>query len=127
MSNFQKIIKLVNKTADKFIIIDKNGEPACVLMSMDEYEKIKGISKQGDQDFMANFSDFSSKNTEVKAQDIPKNNPKDLTEKEILDKINRELAEWQKSQEQQKLVDLEDDLGQNFEEEEDKYYLEPIE
>jgi len=64
---FKKIIDLARKTGDKIFVYDSSGlEEAVVMMGLDEYEKI-----------------------------LQNNNSiKDLTESELLDRINCDIALW---------------------------------
>jgi hypothetical protein len=67
----QKAINLAKKTGDRLIVYDmSNGEDAYVVMGMDDYEKLV------------------TGNVAVK----------DLTEDELLDKINRDIAVWKNEQ-----------------------------
>lgn len=116
----EKIIKLIQKTGDKCIILDSQGNPAYVAMSFADYEKLI-LSNPG---------------------------VKGLTEDELLEKINRDIALWRASQQGDKLADWqpaesasqqikrlkkESEIPENslneaeIEESEDKYYFEPIE
>ncbi|MFA5029676.1 MAG: hypothetical protein WC518_02900 [Patescibacteria group bacterium] len=133
MEGLKKIVNLIKKTGDKAIILDQNGDPAYVLMTIFDYERLI----------------------------LGKSEVVGLTEDELLDKINREIALWKDSQEtnnnhlpieeqdfSEKLRDYYD-LGvvindQNFsladvydrmselqslnkKQEEDHYYFEPVE
>lgn len=63
----QKVLNLVKKTGDRVIVFDNvNPDNTYVVMSMDEYERL------------------TLKNSEVKS----------LTENQLLDKINRDIAMW---------------------------------
>jgi len=117
MPNFQKLVNLLKKTGDKAIIMDENGEPGYVIMTVSDYEELilgeSGVSG--------------------------------LTEVELLDKINRDIAIWKDSQELRELAvdqynfakDLGDYTGDvnlaNLDEkegnivDEDRYYFEPVE
>ncbi|MDA3839843.1 MAG: hypothetical protein PF572_02030 [Patescibacteria group bacterium] len=66
-SQFRRIIKLIRKTGDKLVVLDHNEpENAYAIMNLDEYEKISETS-----------SDLRG-----------------LTEDEMIDKINRDIALW---------------------------------
>lgn len=73
MSNLQKVVDLINKTGDKAIVLDQNGDPNYVLMSMDDYEQLI----------------------------VGKSEVRGLTEAELLDKINRDIAVWKEGQKSQ--------------------------
>jgi len=121
MPNFQKLVNLLKKTGDKAIILDDQGEPGYVIMTVSDYE-----------DLILGKSGVSG-----------------LTEVELLDKINRDIAVWKDSQELKELsvdqYNFAKDLGDfysdgympNFSEntpesatnivDEDRYYFEPVE
>lgn len=63
--SLNKIIKLIEKTGDKCVILDENKQPF-VIMGLSEYEKL-------------NFK---------------RNEVSNLSQGELLDKINREIAVW---------------------------------
>ncbi|MBN1325378.1 hypothetical protein JW977_00110 [Candidatus Falkowbacteria bacterium] len=100
MKNFKRILELIRKTGDRFIFEDEDGQ-IFVIMDIDDYE---GIVLQNSQ-------------------------VSDLTEKELLNKINKDIAVWR---DLQKVKDLDEDW-QNLAEDngkdisEDQYYLEPTE
>jgi hypothetical protein len=73
--NLDRAMKLARMTGDRLIIYDRQSpDSSYVVMSIDEYEK---IAKKGRQ--VAN-----------------------LTEEELLDKINRDIAVWKSQQESDK-------------------------
>ncbi len=81
-----KITNLIKKTGDKAIIVDANGEPTYVIMTVFDYERlVLGHS-------------------EVRG----------LTEEELLDKINRDIAIWKGSQELENLPIDQYDFSKNF-------------
>jgi hypothetical protein len=68
----KKAIKLAKKTGDRLLVFsDQDPEMGYVVMSMDEYEKIT----------------------------INKSEVRNLTEEELLDRINRDIAIWKNEQE----------------------------
>ncbi|MFA6422694.1 MAG: hypothetical protein WCV92_04830 [Candidatus Buchananbacteria bacterium] len=122
MDKFQKIVNLIKKTGDKAIILDQNGDPNCVVMNLEDYEKLI----------------------------LGKSEVRGLTETELLDKINRDIAIWKEDQgEEASSIDQQDfsknvsnyssfdeafdadlnDLNREpaVNEEEDRYYFEAVE
>lgn len=131
MESIQKVINLIRKTGDKVVILDKSGDLDCVIMTINDYEKLV----------------------------IGKSEIKGLTEDELLDKINRDIEIWKDSQESEHLpidqYDFSQELDKNSEpiidynfneipanplnqdfslnldnseeEDEDRYYFEPVE
>lgn len=71
MPNLEKIINLIKRTGDNCIVLDHEGNPAYVLMSLEDYESIV------------------SAKSEVAT----------LSEDELLNKINRDIATWKANQE----------------------------
>ena len=120
MKNFDQILDLISKTGDKVIVVSEKHNPY-VLMSVKEYRSILQGSSTVNE----------------------------LSEEELLNKINRDIAIWKASQDEEdksqgsKEYDLEDfkvdeKKKKNIEksslikeekegEEEDKYYIEPVE
>ena len=120
MKKFDKVLDLVSKTGEKVIVVSEKHNPF-VLMSMKEYSSILQGSSTVNE----------------------------LSEEELLSKINRDIAIWKASQDENddsqelKEYDLEDfkvdeKKKENIEksslikeakegEEEDKYYIEPVE
>ncbi len=119
--NLEKVLELTAKTGDKVIVISETHEPF-VILALKEYQALM------------------THNT----------NLQELTEQELLEKINRDIAVWKASQEDfaadynldQFKVDVKDrsaeavleptTIFQKPEdtqevEEEEKYYIEPIE
>jgi len=124
MENIGKIISLIKKTGDKALILDEKGEPKFVIMSVSAYEQLI----------------------------LGKSEVRGLTEDEFLDKINRDIEVWKDSQEGPNLpiedIDFSQDLhekggfGQEYfnvggnkgnideneeNEDDDRYYFEPVE
>jgi hypothetical protein len=112
MSDLNKIINLIKKTGDKCVVLDSQGN-TYVIMGLKDYERLT----------------------------IGRSEIRGLTEDELLDKINRDIALWKASQEEKKL-DGWSSFSLNFNKEkirteelssslglqdEDKYYFEPLE
>ena len=125
MSSFKKVTEIIRKTGDKLLILDENDNPGYVIMSISDYERLI----------------------------LGKSEVKGLTEDEFLDKINRDIAIWKSSQDDDRLpleqrdfrekigefIDFQPnyfDFNEDFadseddddsENEEDRYYFEPVE
>lgn len=104
--DLKKIINLIEKTGDRCVVVDQEGNPAFVIMSFSAYEKL-----------VEGKSDIT-----------------DLTEEQLLEKINRDVSIWRSAQDEAKLQEFET-LEQVLKEEnvqeeemgEEKYYFEPVE
>ena len=70
MTKLQEIINLINKTGDNCIVLDHQGNPAYVVVKFDNY-----------QSMILNKAEVAR-----------------LTEDELLDKINRDVATWKANQ-----------------------------
>ncbi|NTU98729.1 hypothetical protein HGA64_01845 [Candidatus Falkowbacteria bacterium] len=85
----EKALSLCKKTGDRIIVFDSpRSENPFVLMNLDDYEEL--------------LSD--------------KNEVSGLTEDQLLDKINRDIALWKTEQEPEESTDLPQDLGLNAKE-----------
>jgi hypothetical protein len=99
MNNWQRILDLIRKTGDRFIFEDDQGN-GFVVLNANDYENLV------------------LKNSTVK----------DLSEEELLNKINKDIAIWQATTEAERLPQNWDELKEKVENiEEDHYYFEPIE
>jgi len=90
-NQLQKAINLAKKTGDRLIVYDMSQKnEAFVVMSLDEYEKM------------------ATGRSEIKS----------LTEDELLDKINRDIAVWKNEQFSKEEIEEKDKVsennGQNF-------------
>ena len=99
MPKLKRILDLIRKTGDRYIFEDEQGN-SFVILSIDDYENL-----------------------------VLKNSPvKDLSEEELLNKINKDIALWKASQSEEKLAEnLADLKEENEDTEEDQYYFEPVE
>jgi hypothetical protein len=104
MKNLDKILSLIAKTGDKFITSSPDGD--FVIMSLMAYESL-----------------------------LNKSNPNldEMSEDELIDKINEEIAEWREGQTNNLDNPFDDEVKAAFEansEEkksvDDQYYLEPV-
>ena len=100
MKNFKRILELVKKTGDKYVFEDDNGD-VFVVLGLEDYEN------------------FIFKNNQLK----------NLSEEELLNKINKDIAVWKVSQEDKIVEQSWQDLGNAEDEQpdEDRYYFEPVE
>jgi hypothetical protein len=102
----QTLSRILKKTGDKIIVVDEKGEPQFVMMDLKDYEKI--LENQA--------------------------KVKDLTEEELLSKINRDISIWKNEQkESERESDARSIIEGFYPEEvlskknkEDRYYFEPM-
>lgn len=110
----KRVLEIVKKTGDKFVIADEATGGAYVVMGLAEYEGLLGAAPK--------------KQTPVSAGSSRGELVKDLTEEQILSRINQEIRSWQ--EEKVKEVPVVEEVAaeaKNDLEEEEKYYLEPLE
>ena len=103
MKNLNKILELIRKTGDRYLFEDETGD-LYIILSAKDYESL--IFKYSE---VKNFS-----------------------EEELLNKINKDIAIWKATQEDEKLLEDWQDLEpkteeKSKEENEDQYYFEPVE
>lgn len=105
-ASIQKAFELIKKFGDRCIIIDNPSNHAYVVMTLEEYESLMGKHEEISQ----------------------------LTEKEFLDRINREIAIWKTVQEDESFSDWEfapikkESEAKDMEKDagDEVYYFEPI-
>lgn len=115
-SGFKKLIELVQHWGERCVIVNERGEPVSVLLSVSDFERLLG-NRESIQE---------------------------LSEQELLEKINRDIALWRSAQEEERdfpddVDDIEErvrvheapeseakrDIPESFDAE-DTYYFEPI-
>lgn len=114
MKNWSKLLQIVQKSQEKVIFFDDNSGQAMVIMPFEKYYQTENS---------VNFDQVKSS-----AQS-------ELTESELLDKINRDIADWQSQQKEDKepitveqiIKAKQEEMGDYLEDEDDQYYIEPVE
>lgn len=95
MKNWKRILEIVKKTGERFLFSDDDGN-FFVISALEDFEN-----------------------------DLQVRKIKKMSEEELLNKINNDIAFWQASQGQGTLPDSWDELREKLEEnEEDQYYFE---
>lgn len=79
-NQLDRIIKLVRRTGDRFVIMDKDTEETMVLMNLNEYESL--------------LNDTSCL--------------EDLEEEDMLNKLNHDISRWQVQKNRQSIPDWEE-------------------
>jgi len=154
-----RLISLVERTGDRVVLADPQTGKAVVVLDLSSYERLcVGVKPAETQDQPAVAGEataasrieglFVEKIAEIKEKPAMKAKPADkltaptanagltdLTQGELLDKINREIAAWKNGQESKRTEELQaaaktaapfSGAAGVFEEEE-RFYLEPIE
>jgi PHD/YefM family antitoxin component YafN of YafNO toxin-antitoxin module len=90
----KKVFELINKTGDRCIVVSPDTDEAFAILSLQEYERLV----MGKTDIV------------------------DLSEDELLDKINRDIAVWKSQQDDDQNVDLMQNTGkQEFDSENSEF------
>ena len=103
MKDLKKILDLLRKTGERFLLAD-DDDNFFIILSAADYENLL------------------LKHSEIK----------DFSEEELLNKINKDVAIWKAAQEDEKLLadwqNLNPEIKKDAnEEKEDQYYFEPVE
>jgi len=85
-NQLDRIIKLVRRTGDRFVIMDKETEETMVLMNLNEYESL--------------LNDTSSL--------------EDLEEEDMLNKLNHDISRWQTQKTRQPMPVWEDERKESL-------------
>ncbi len=75
-SSFSQILRLLKRTGGKYVIVE-NGKPVFVIQTWEDYQR----------------QSYKVKETS------------ELSEEEIIDKINREIALWKEGQDKKRILD----------------------
>ena len=126
-----KVLKLVAKTGDKIIVVSENYDPY-VVMSLTDYDSLltgsSDVNELNEEQLLGKLNrDISVWKSAQEVSDIPEdtNSEYDLEQFQVSDKIeeskiNTEDSEQNREKENKVSVDT------GSVEEEDKYYIEPI-
>lgn len=93
MHSLGQVLELIQKTGDRCIVLPQNDEKPYVILSLPEYERL-----------VLGKSDVTS-----------------LTEDELLDKINRDIAIWKTQQELDNETEAEDNWLKNRKKEQNSW------
>lgn len=103
----KRVFNLIQETGDRLIVADNNSDDIFVVMSLPEYKDLHCQSTVDKTDF-GNSSLVSCHECE----DYDNNNKDvvDLTEQELLEKINNDISVWQLSQEKNNEILIEEEM-----------------
>jgi hypothetical protein len=145
-----RVIGLIQKNGDRIVVADPDTGRAVVVMDLESYERLCGGApavvqtaqetpkKEPEKvEIKAEISEISTKKRRVsaKAEDlVPAPLMGDLTQEGLIDKINRDIGAWKTAQERKRTEELQSAAQKfpryeatNVLEEEERFYLEPIE
>lgn len=88
-TQLEKAINLAKRTGDKVIVVDEKDDSAFVLMDLDEYEYLSNTGNE---------------------EDLAEESVENLTEEELLDKINRDIVIWQNKNKEEEIDAIEEDF-----------------
>lgn len=151
-----RVVSLIQKNGDKVVLADPTTGKAVVVMDLEAYEKLcVGPVAQAPviepQKAIETTVKFESSFTEKKAEISQKTDKKkgikvtpetmgsthilaDLTQEELIDKINRDIGAWKTAQDRRRTDELKSVAHRAPQletvgalEDEERFYLEPIE
>ncbi len=136
----QRLINLVRKNGDRVVLADPEGGKAIVIIDLDAYEKLAAgaakipsaaavIAKEQAQQFASAYAEktaevsenpFKKRKAQFRVDEpIPATVASDLTDGALGDKLNRDIGTWKTAKKGPK--------ASNALEDEERFYLEPIE
>lgn len=105
-----RIFNLIRETGDRLVVADNESNEVFVLMPIDDYENIVGLSKG------VGFGDSGDDEGEEKTDYIA---PRDevsgigsLSEQKFLEKINDDIAEWRSAQKKKAEESIVDEISE---------------
>ncbi|MEY4744971.1 MAG: hypothetical protein RL272_916 [Candidatus Parcubacteria bacterium] len=147
-----RVINLIQKNGDKVVLADPQSGKAVVVMDLEAYEKLcvqpapatvpKAIEMTPkiafpDIEKKAEVSQNSGKKKGIRLSPEtmgPTHILADLTQEELIDKINRDIGAWKTAQDRRRADELKSaaQIAPQYEaasaiEDEERFYLEPIE
>lgn len=112
----QRIFRLVRERDERVILLDPDGGDPIVIMPLSEYEGCCGGSARPKE---------PTKKVKIAGQKLA-----DLTDDDLLNKINQEIVDWQEGEKTPENISSEDKNAQSTPEEEtegeEKFYIEPV-
>ncbi len=147
-----RVINLIQKNGDKVVLADPQSGKAVVVMDLEAYEKLcvqpasaaapralemapkmapREVEKKAEQ----SQNTGKKKGIRLTAETMgPTHILADLTQEQLIDKINRDIGAWKTAQDRRRIDELKSaaQLAPQFEavgaiEDEERFYLEPIE
>jgi hypothetical protein len=143
-----KLVALTGKKNERVILVDSRTGEACVVMSLGAYERLsqeepgaaldeesvkKGLGSP--KKSIPRAVDKKAERTDLEVKSAAEIGAvRDLTQEELLDKINRDIGAWKLAQEKKRTDELQSVVSMDMPmisrgimEEEERFYLEPIE
>ncbi|NCN07134.1 hypothetical protein GW933_00410 [Candidatus Falkowbacteria bacterium] len=131
MESIQKVINLIKKTGDKVVILDKSGDLDCVIMNISDYEKlvfgkteVKGLTEDELLDKINRDIEIwkdSQENGHLPIDQHDFSQELDKNSEPLIDYNFNEMPPVASNQ------DFSLNLDNSEEEDEDRYYFEPVE
>jgi len=96
--SWKRIVDLIKRTGERCLVLNEADSEVYAIMRLDDYEKLT----------------------------IKKNEVIDLTEDELLDRINSDIALWQSNQSSDAPFDVVPGDSNKEDDEEEEFYIEPV-
>lgn len=147
-----RVINLIQKNGDKVVLADPQSGKAVVVMDLEAYEKLcvqpapvaapkaieiapKIAPVEAEKKAEQSQNSAKKKGIRLTAETMgPTHILADLTQEQLIDKINRDIGAWKTAQDRRRTDELKSaaQLAPQFEavsaiEDEERFYLEPIE
>lgn len=85
-NQLKRLLNLIKKTGDRLVVADKESDDIFVLMNLEDYEDLSDVT---DENFSRDFKD---------RPELAEHSPAVLTDEEMVDEINSDIADWSDSQ-----------------------------
>ncbi|MDD2758261.1 MAG: hypothetical protein PHD72_02705 [Patescibacteria group bacterium] len=103
---FNRIMKMSRETGERVVVADGASDEVFVLMPLDEYENMAGLSDGGWLPGKYDFNGEAYKDSEINEEEDDLAGPDapfwgdigELSEQELAQKINRDIADWKAAQ-----------------------------
>ncbi len=112
MCSYDRLFNLAQRTGDRLIIHDPVEGHDVVVMSIDQYEDILDERDLGQHDYYQNFYNDCNEHSDWGRRDV-----RGMSEGELLDQINRDIAKWRADKELDEQWERENILDSEMKEE----------
>ncbi|MFA5127747.1 MAG: hypothetical protein WC457_01955 [Patescibacteria group bacterium] len=121
-----RLLNLVRETGDRLVVADNESDDVFVLMNLDEYENLSGNGEFDSHEFCHECEHESKRdefNDDFDPEELNENafdfsaseepeqkKPTEMSERELLEKINGDIADWRSAQTKKEENELAEEL-----------------
>jgi len=105
-NQFNRIFSVIRQTGDRFVVADNKSDEVFVVMPFDDYEFLAGYAGRAAGEPVESIAEPDDVDF-----DRPSGEARHLSEQELLEKINNDIADWRQEQKKKEEEDNSDEDG----------------